>query len=291
MRRMAFALALVLLTAVAAMAAPGDEFDRISIGAVFLPLDGLRAVLPKAKIPSKDGAVVIGVLSNSPAATGRMSVLDLITYAGSRRVHSEAELMRAIQASPAGKDLRLKGYHTTVSENGNTAHFELRTFRVRPERLGDVLLAGVRKKVDGVRGLTFYNDVEAPESTSDGSDSDVYFAMKNGTPEPLRLRLMYVGKHWLFVERFVFKANGQTFTVAPPRSLDVERDVLTGGVSEWYDASPKDLPKIVEAIWNDSRAVLRYEGKTEYLDRQITANERSRLWRMMMVHRMLGGSP
>ncbi len=56
---------------------------------------------------------------------------------------------------------------------------------------------------------------------------------------------------------------------------------------EWYDGAQADAEKIVAAINDASVPLIRYEGRDYVKDRELSSDEVLRMWRMMMVRKLL----
>ncbi len=202
-----------------ALAGAGPEFQRTTIGASYNDLSVL-----KVKPPSQDGALIMNVLGSSPAAKAKMGPLDVVTYVGTKRVHSAAEARDAMAACKPGKPLTVKGFKARPSESGRPK-WSQRSWKVTPATLGECLLAGVEKTRDAVTEMTFYRDAESPPG-HDSTEAIAYFGVDaKGGIGPLRLKLTFRTDEWLFIRSYTVKAGDQTFTIKP-EPLAVSREVV-----------------------------------------------------------------
>ncbi len=142
-------------------------------------------------------------------------------------------------------------------------------------------MAGMRKKHDDVRGITWYTDASVPVSPQHDRRLYLYIGKDDDGSAPfLRFVIRYSGDDWLFIDRYLIKTDARTFTLVPDDygSDAVERDNGYGGIWEWWDVrTTSEHRELVDAILASKGATIRYEGKQYYMDRTITATERAAL--------------
>lgn len=141
-------------------------------------------------------------------------------------------------------------------------------------KVGKLALSKLRSNTDEVENVTWYEHRNTPEFVSSRSNMWLYFGKTKTGVTPLRLKITYVSDDWLFIEKYIFKVNGETYTIDTDFG-DVKRDNEGGKIWEWYDqpVSGENLGMIQEIIKSD-RAILRYDGQQYHDDRDITSKEK-----------------
>ncbi len=132
-----------------------------------------------------------------------------------------------------------------------------------------------------MRGIVFYQDKSSPKYLNQNSvfcylveKDDAYF---------VRLKIQYHGNDWLFVRRYIFKADTATFNY---RLLDGADSKVGngGGVMEWIDVEVGASEfEIINALANGSDCKIRYEGQY-YKDRIITNKEKAALKKFAAIY-------
>lgn len=144
----------------------------------------------------------------------------------------------------------------------------------------------MRKEVDDVRGITWYYDKSTTQYNNANSFHIYIGKEKSGSPW-LRLRIQYFGDDWLFINNYKFLIDGYNYEITPE---EVERD-NNADVWEWYDTDINiNNLKIIKAIIESDKAILRCEGKQYYKDRTITSQEKKALQNVLDAYKALGGS-
>jgi hypothetical protein len=271
------------IAALAILAAGADpQFQQMSLGVVYAPLG---AAAKEFKAPTTDGVIIMSVLQNSPAARAKLSPLDIVTHVGPTRVHSPHEAREAVAACEAGKPVTIKGFRYYESKSG-APRWSSRSYKAKPEPLGDVLMEGIRKTPDAIKGETLYEDAGSAESYHTKTEIKAYFIVSGTKIGPLRFVFTYQGPDWLFIQKYIIKTKADTFEI--PASPRAEGEVLRAGrISEWYDCAPPDAEKIITSLNATGTRAIRYEGRNYKNDRDIPLEEIGRLWRVMMVRKLL----
>ncbi|MNS62382.1 hypothetical protein D3C72_954410 [compost metagenome] len=149
-------------------------------------------------------------------------------------------------------------------------------------------LSSMRKKHDDIKGITWYTDKSTPKYYSERSDFHLYIGKNNHSKPWLRMVIQYTNDDWLFIQRYIIKADGQTFEITPEPFKGVERDNGGGDIWEWYDISAGDRElEIAKAIANSKKAVIRYDGKQYYNDRTISTREKQAIKNVLAAHEIL----
>lgn len=149
-----------------------------------------------------------------------------------------------------------------------------------------VAAARMKTSFDEVRGITWYRDRETPVS---GTFVEFYFGdFKTSGLGPLRFEAHFQGDDWLFVSKMTIKADEQVF----PLDLgEWAHDNGSGVVWEWVDVKVEaQLLKVLNAMLDARKTIVRFNGATYYEDHVLTAGERSSMKAVMAAYVNLGGS-
>jgi hypothetical protein len=147
-------------------------------------------------------------------------------------------------------------------------------------------MASMLKTRDTMRSVTFWQDRAAPRFVNSRSWVGAYIAQSELSPPVLRLRIVYTGENWLFIERYLFKVDGQSFSLTPESygAESVERDNGSGGIWEWWDVVAEgERLRLLHALADAKSATVRYEGRQYYRDRSIGVEERRAVKRVLTV--------
>lgn len=144
---------------------------------------------------------------------------------------------------------------------------------------------------DDVQGITRYYPRWAGQYVNGHSAVLLSLAKPDHGAPSLIFSIRYVADDWLFIERYVIKADDQKFVI-PTRFGDVEKDNAGGEIWEWWtSAYDARAAAIVGGILASKGAVIRHEGKQYHKDREIGAQERADLQRMLDAYAVLRKSP
>ncbi len=292
MRSLFSAVAAVLLSfSVTQFAVAADDFETPIIGVHVVDLADakkpIRDVL-KLELPTNAGVVVLKVQPYGPADKAGIRPLDIITSIDGKQIKANSDFQTIAKTFKAGEKCKISGY-TQPARNAASRRWRRGTVEIRPAKRKDVILAAMKKEVDEIKERSFFEHRDTP-STGTQSDVKVYFSVKDGKAEGLRMVIRYVGEDWLFINQFAFKANGKTFTIAPPLLDGVERDHAAGRIWEWYDFPVEAKERaMLDSILADNEPLLRCEGKQYKKDRTLEVDERERLSLVLLAFKVMGG--
>lgn len=147
-------------------------------------------------------------------------------------------------------------------------------------------LAGMDTQEDTFNNVTFYTD---PRVNLLGRDHIYSYIGTQGDKAWLRIYLYYLGKDWLFIEKYIVMADGQRWEITP-KIGEVERDNGTYAIWEWVDlyADPEHV-QMLAAIADADKAMIRYQGDQRNLDREISAEEKAIIATTLAAFEQLGG--
>ena len=201
---------------------------------------------------------------------------------------SEAENAKVILAKAQQGVAELKLKRARAEEKAKKEE-ERSANQARAERERRIASAtkSLRKSVDDVQGTTFYGHKDAPRYLNSRTDFGVYFAAVDGDAQVLRLRIQYVARDWIFIERFIIKADEQVFRIEPSYG-QIKRDNGSGEIWEWYDAPVGfEEQKILTAMLAAKKVTIRFEGSQYRKDRTLSKGERGRLEEVLTAYRAM----
>ena len=133
------------------------------------------------------------------------------------------------------------------------------------------ILGSFRSSHDKISKTTFYTHASAPRYLNSRSTTYLYIGRSENT-EWLRLKTIYTSNDWLFVDRVIAYADGQTTTLTSGR---FERDNGSGDIWEWLDESPSTSQiSALRMLADADDAMLRYEGSQYRRDIQLRSQDK-----------------
>ncbi|MEZ6126472.1 MAG: hypothetical protein R3C49_25400 [Planctomycetaceae bacterium] len=110
--------------------------------------------------------------------------------------------------------------------------------------------------------------------------------LKNGNVETAMLRFQYRAKDWLFINQVTIRHGDKTFEIKLDRLTGTKREVLDGGIREWFSVSGSEAEEIIRHIADNHEAdsLIRLHGNDYYKDIELSRMERiafvwaSQLW-------------
>ena len=147
-------------------------------------------------------------------------------------------------------------------------------------------LSNMRKNQDKINNTTWYYDKSTP-SSNNTNNIHLYFGVNAfGTYRP-RLRVCYAGENWLFIQKYIIKADNAVFEIIPS---NVDRDNYST-VWEWSDKEiDSNTFQIIQAVINSKTTLFRYNGKIYKKDRTVTQTEKTAMKNVLAAYQALGGT-
>lgn len=140
-------------------------------------------------------------------------------------------------------------------------------------------------KTDKVEGDKWYRD----RSTSESIDRNAFYIYAGEKESQVWLRFVvrYSSSDWIFFDRIIVNADGDTFEFSAPST---QQHVGDGYVSEWLDVSVDDASyRLINAVAHSKKATIRLKGRQFDKDREITASEKKAILNVLEAYRVLGG--
>lgn len=148
----------------------------------------------------------------------------------------------------------------------------------------------MRVKVDDMNAITWYYDKSSPQYTN-YNGFYAYIGTHEGSEPWLRLVIQYLADDWLFIEKYILKADGQTYTITENSYGEIRTDHDGGEIWEWLDRKVGNSEyQVVEAVANGNDVKIRFNGRDYYKDRSITQQQKAALRNVLDAYEALGGS-
>lgn len=153
----------------------------------------------------------------------------------------------------------------------------------------------MRKKVDDLEGITWYQDLTSPRFVN-YNGFFLYIGGRGYNYPSLRLKIQYKSNEWLFIEKYIIYVDGSTYKTIETEYGDVKRDNGNGGVWEWLDIPiEKDSEDIINdfdvlrAIINGEDVKIKFIGTQYSKVKTITKTQKNALKNVLEVYKVLGG--
>lgn len=147
----------------------------------------------------------------------------------------------------------------------------------------------MRKSYDDMKGITWYYDKTSPQYVNSRTNIYSYIGKKENSKPFLRFVIQYVADDWLFIEKYIIKVDGKTYTVTEEKYGEIETD-NGGGIWEWLDRSAdSDEFEIMKAVANGKEVKIRFSGKKYHKDRTVTTKEKVAMKNVINAYEALGG--
>lgn len=157
------------------------------------------------------------------------------------------------------------------------------------KKRNDKILSKLRKTYDDVENINWYYDKTTPKFTNIKS-FHVYMGQRNSGKPWLRLRIQYTADDWLFTNKYIIKADDETYTINEESYGEIKSDNGSGGIWEWLDREiSSDELIIIRAIIKSKQAKLRYSGDKYYSDKIISDAEKKAMQNVLDAFEVLGG--
>jgi hypothetical protein len=148
-----------------------------------------------------------------------------------------------------------------------------------------------RREQDEMQDMTFYYDKASPKYTN--YNAFMGYVGQDGKSKQswVRLRIQYVGEDWLFIKKYIIKADTSTFEILENSYGEIKKDNSGGKIWEWLDrtAGPEEL-LIMYAVANSKKAKIRCSGQDYYDDRVITDKEKRALKNILSLYEAMDGT-
>lgn len=156
--------------------------------------------------------------------------------------------------------------NVTEVEEIDSVELEIDTVKIKK------LAPKFREKKDEFKGISWIEPKTATQYI-DQNDIYCYFAIRDGKPENLRLKIQYAADDWLFIKKYIFLIDGKSYPYTPRK---VERDNNTR-IWEWSDENIEEsleLLTVITAAMMDAKEIkIRFEGRQYHKDKTLTPKQ------------------
>lgn len=209
-------------------------------------------------------------------------------------VTSQSEINTLIQKFPAsneaekGKEL-LTQLTVEIEELAKQKEKEEVARKKKEEKRFSDATKNMRTKYDDINEITWYRDKTSPQYTNYNGFFGYFGKTKTGMPS-LRLRIQYAADDWLFIDNYVIKVDGITYTIEEQNYGEIETDNGSGGIWEWLDrAVSENELQIMRAVANGKDVKIRFNGKQYKKDKTINSTQKAALRNVLDAFEALGG--
>ena len=146
----------------------------------------------------------------------------------------------------------------------------------------------VRKDEFAPDGRIWYKPITAPNVIWTNGIY-LYFMVKDGKAQNLRLKVQYYDDDWLFFEKLYFSIDSNAYLYTP---YDTKRDSGRGGmIWEWFDEQMhRDDKELLEALSHAKNAKMKFDGDKYYGIRTISTEQIEAISNTLELYYLLGGT-
>lgn len=209
-------------------------------------------------------------------------------------VNAKTELQTLIEKHPASEQSAEAKILMTTVENGIKKQKIAEEKAIaekeqkEKERLANATKK-MKKEYDDVKDITWYKDKTSP-SYVNYNGFYAYIGQANGGKPFLRLAIQYAADDWLFIESYIIKVDGITYTISENSYGEIKTDNGYGGIWEWLDRQVGSSEfQIIKAVANGKDVKIRFSGKDYYKDKTITEQQKLALRNVLDAYEALGG--
>jgi hypothetical protein len=275
---------IVILLLISSCGIPQKEFDELKTENQKLLADledcqfGADKLLNKAKsyIETKDFAnskIELNLLlEKHPGSNEAITAKELLE-------NVNVELDKFFAANKKAKEDRLKKEKTEETARINKEKLRLANATKK-----------LNKKYDEINEVTWYRDKNSPAYVN-YNGFYAYIGQSKGSNPWLRLAIQYAADDWLFIEKYIIKVDGATYTIAEESYGEIKTDNGSGGIWEWLDRQVDATEfEIIKAVANGKDVKIRFSGKDYYKDKTITNQQKLALKNILDAYEALGGT-
>lgn len=148
----------------------------------------------------------------------------------------------------------------------------------------------LKSKTDEVTDLTWYRAKTSPDYINQNGLFLRFSKDKDAKVDSLAMAIQYTGDDWVFIDKYIFKVDDQTFEITPEYG-EIKRDNGNGGVWEYYNTIVTKKPlEILKAIASSKKTILRHQGSQHSFDRVITTLEKKAIADVLDAYSAMDGS-
>lgn len=168
---------------------------------------------------------------------------------------------------------------------------ELEKIKANEERRLANATKQMSKKNDEMRGITWYRDKSSPKYVNSRTSLFAYIGKEKEQAPFLRLKIQYTADDWLFIEKYIIKADDETFEITENGYGEIETDNGGGDIWEWLDRPVgQDELTILKAIANAKEVKIRFVGRQYYKDKTMSLKDKIAVQNVLDAFEALGGA-
>jgi hypothetical protein len=131
----------------------------------------------------------------------------------------------------------------------------------------------MRIEVDDMQGYQYYNPISSPKYVNRNGFYP-FIKMTKDSSLSMWLRIQYYADDWLFIQKYVIKADTTVFTLYPNRAMNT--DVGDGGMIWEYTTIPAtgETLDMLKAVAKCKKAKIRFVGRQYHKEKDITQEQK-----------------
>jgi len=144
----------------------------------------------------------------------------------------------------------------------------------------------MRISVDDMQMTTWYYSQSTPKYSNRNS-FHVYMGEKDGSVW-LRLKIQYYADDWLFIQKYIIKADSSIYNLIPTSRVETDND--SGKIWEIYEEGVNASNySMLKNIASANTVKVRFEGRQYYNDRVLSSAEKQSIGQVMELFEAMGG--
>lgn len=197
------------------------------------------------------------------------------------------ELIKPLPASEREKNLKGYQFLSIIRPENSTYATKIEFYERSIEAERQRIVSLLKRDVDRVEGITWYKHPNKPRYLNSRSTAFLYIGKRGETGRPfLRLRVVYAGNDWLFVNSVEAWHDG---IKEPLVSGNFDRDNNTS-VWEWVDISPDPLQvAVLRSLGSADEAILRFRGMQYKKDVRLSKGDKKAIREVLEAYDIMRG--
>lgn len=206
-------------------------------------------------------------------------LLIIYRYPNTKEVFEAKDLLKNLESKKPIKDN--SGYYESASYKPNEVPLN------STKQFSNVL-DKMYTAFNVAKDITTYYDKTSPRYNN-VSGFYLYFKKdgKSGQPSDLKLKIQYTSMQPLNIQSYQFQADDYSFRLVPQK---VEIDHDSHNSWEWCEVPINtDIYKLVNRIINSNSTVIRFVGRSNYTETEVSAEQKDALKNVLEAFKALGG--
>lgn len=291
MRRSFFLMVLSAITFTPAIAQDlgSDSLEHSSFGVASTSTENAAAAFQtrNRQMPTQTGVILLHVDKNGPAGKAGLQSLDVVTKIGEKTIKTQDDFSAAIRSLKANSPVTVSSFRSVKHESGDE-HWKNCSIKVTPCSRRQLIQDCLKKDVDKNIGSTVTRHKDSSSSDYEHDELFLYIVESKAGDVTLRMKIVYVGREWLFIQEYLLSTANERFELKPTTSETIERDIGVDKAWETCDwAIDESRRKMLDSILAVDKNDLRYVGRKAAHDRILTISERYRMQMLLDAYEIM----